>query len=111
MKGWFNLDNSLVYYKVLNPLNKIVIFGHSGAGYGTYFNRINELIKGDNLYLYHRKNVYLYEVLKSYKISENDISILKNDQNKRELYLITCLKHEKNKRLVVKLALKRAKMR
>ena len=42
-----NLDNSLVYYKEFDINDKIVIFGHSGMSYGSYFNRINELKKQD----------------------------------------------------------------
>ena len=39
------LDRYLVYYKNNNYKNGIVILGHSGMGYGTYFNRLDELEK------------------------------------------------------------------
>ena len=44
-----NLDNSLVYYKEFDINDKIVIFGHSGMSYGSYFNRINEWYENINI--------------------------------------------------------------
>ena len=35
-----NLDDSLVYYKYDDYNDKIIVFGHSGVGYGVYFNRL-----------------------------------------------------------------------
>ena len=95
-----SLDNSLVYYKYDNYKEKIIVFGHSGIGYGTYFNRLDELKVGDCFYLYKDKSKITYVVNKIYKISETKTDILKNDK-KNVLLLITCDKKSKNKRLVV----------
>lgn len=108
-KDYSNLDNSLVYYKDLNTNNRIIIFGHSGAGYGTYFSRINELKNGEKAYLYHQNYVHEYTVYDIKKINETDLSILNDTKNKEELYLVTCIKNDKKSRLVIKLRQKSVK--
>ena len=99
-----NLNNNIVYYKNLNIDEKIILFGHSGIGFGTYFNRIDELIIGDIMYLYLNNNTYKYTVINTYLISKYDVNILDNNDNK--ILLITCDKKNKNNRLVVELNLK-----
>lgn len=102
------LNESLVYYKNNDYNKKIVVFGHSGMGYGTYFNRLDDLNKNDFLYLYTKGKKITYEVEDTYTINEDDLRILKEEKNK-ELYLVTCLKSNKNMRLVLKLRYKSAK--
>lgn len=103
-----NLDDGLVYYKYNDYKNKIIIFGHSGIGYGTYFNRLDELTFNDNVYLYKDKLKITYVVDKIYDIKSTNIDILYNDEKER-LLLITCKKNDKNKRLVVNLSVKSVK--
>ncbi len=103
-----NLDDGLVYYKYNDYKNKIIIFGHSGIGYGTYFNRLDELTFNDNVYLYKDKLKITYAVDKIYDIKSTNIDILYNDEKER-LLLITCKKNDKNKRLVVNLSVKSVK--
>lgn len=103
-----NLNKSLVYYKRNNPNEKLVIFGHSGVGYGTYFNRIDELEVGNKVYLYINKLKVTYVVSEKYMVLETDISILNNDEE-RSLLLITCDKNNKKKRLIVKLMVENIK--
>ena len=86
-----NLDDGLVYYKYNDYKNKIIIFGHSGIGYGTYFNRLDELTFNDNVYLYKDKLKITYVVDKIYDIKSTNIDILYNDEKER-LLLITCKK-------------------
>ncbi len=96
-----NLDKSLVYYKSFNPNEKIIVFGHSGAGYGTFFSRLSELNYGDNTYIYYNDTCYKYKVNKVKYIDETNMDILNNDRNNGLLYLITCTKKDKNKRLLI----------
>ncbi len=103
-----NLDDGLVYYKYNDYKNKIIIFGHSGIGYGTYFNRLDELTFNDNVYLYKDKLKITYAVDKIYDIKSTNIDILYNDEKER-LLLITCKPNDKNKRLVVNLSVKSVK--
>ena len=96
-----NLDNNLVYYKTFNVSNKIIIFGHSGLGYGSYFNRIDELKKGDLANIYVNSNCYNYHLYRKYYINEDETDILNEEINANKLLLITCKKHDNTKRLVL----------
>ena len=100
-----NLNNNLVYYNYFNPDNKIIIFGHSGAGFGTYFNRLDELNINDIAYLIINGKKYYYYVNDVYEVSKNATYILKNEYDSKKLLLVTCVKGDKNKRLVVELSL------
>lgn len=100
-----NLNNSLVYYKNNNYEKKIIIFGHSGMGYGTYFNKLDRLNINDIAYLYINNKKISYYVNDIFKVSKEEIDVLKNEK-KSILLLITCDKYDKNKRLIVKLGLK-----
>ena len=101
-----NLNSSLVYYKDFNPNNKIIIFGHSGMGKGTYFNRLDELLVGDVAYLEYNKKTYKYDIVRIYNVFKEDTYILKKEDNSKKILLVTCTKDNKNKRLVVELILK-----
>lgn len=104
-----NLDESLVYYKYFNPDDKIIIFGHSGMGTGTYFNKLDELNNNDMVNLYFDGKVYKYEFNKSYVVSKTATYLLENEENSKKLLLITCKRNDKNKRVVVELVLKSSK--
>lgn len=95
-----NLDKNLVYYKNDNYNKTIIVLGHSGAGYGTYFNRINELSYSDLLYLSVGDKKIEYKFNKKYEIKETQVDILNSDIY-NTLLLITCKKNDNTKRLVV----------
>lgn len=103
-----NLDSYLVYYKHDNYKEKIIIFGHSGMGYGVHFNRLDELLVGDIAYIYKNRFEITYEVSKKYTVLDTQVNLLNNDK-RGILLLITCEKKDKNKRLVVELTLKGSK--
>lgn len=103
-----NLNDSLVYYKYNNYKEKIIVFGHSGIGYGAYFNRLDELDVNDYVYLYKDKLKITYKVDKIYSIFDSELGILNNDR-KGTLLLVTCEKINKNKRRVVELTIKDSK--
>ena len=88
------LDRYLVYYKNNNYKKGIVILGHSGMGYGTYFNRLDELDSKSNVYIYKDKLKLTYQFKEKMDVKETQINILKS---------------VKDERLVVKLVLKSAK--
>lgn len=108
-KHYENLNDGLIFYESFNPKDKIIIFGHSGMGVGTYFNRLDELRKKDVAYLYIKDNVYVYEVYNTYLVNDNALAILKEEENSGKLLLVTCDKKDKRKRLVVELRLKSTK--
>lgn len=102
------LDRYLVYYKNNNYKAGIVILGHSGMGYGTYFNRLDELDNKSNVYIYKDKLKLTYQFKEKMDVKETQINIL-TSAKANELILITCKKSVKDERLVVKLVLKSAK--
>lgn len=104
-----NLSNNLVYYKHFNLDNKIIIFGHSGLGKGTYFNRLDELEKGDLLELYYENKIYFYDINNVYIVDKKRVDILNDEANSKKILLVTCDKINKDNRLVVELLQKRAK--
>lgn len=104
-----NLDKSLVYYKEFNPLNKVIIFGHSGVGYGAFFNRVDELKIDDTAFIYIKDKCYFYSVYDIQIVDKSAIYLLEDEPNSKKLYLITCVKNDNSKRLVVLLNLKNIK--
>ena len=104
-----NLDNHLVYYKSFNPLNKVIIFGHSGLGYGAFFNRLDELKIGNKAFVYNKEKCYEYSIYDIKIVDEDAIYLLDDEENSHKLYLITCDKKRKNKRLVLYLKLNNIK--
>lgn len=102
------LDRYLVYYKNNNYKEGIVILGHSGMGYGTYFNRLDELDNKSDVYIYKDKLKLTYQFKEKMDVKETQTDIL-NSAKANELILITCKKSVKDERLVVKLVLKSAK--
>ena len=102
------LDRYLVYYKNNNYKEGIVILGHSGMGYGIYFNRLDELDSKSNVYIYKDKLKLTYQFKEKMDVKETQTDIL-NSAKANELILITCKKSVKDERLVVKLVLKSAK--
>lgn len=103
-KDFNNLDKSLVYYDSNNYNETIIILGHSGMGYGTYFNRLDEVSSKDTVYLLISNKKITYKLAEKKEISETNVNILNNDK-KDTLLLITCVKGHNKKRLVLKLTL------
>lgn len=95
-----NLNKSLVYYNNDNYDDTIIILGHSGLGFGTYFNRLDEVKVHDTCYLYKNKHKATYILKRKYVIDDTYIDILNTNQ-KKKLILITCDKNNKSKRLVL----------
>ena len=75
-------------------------------GKGTYFNRLDELPVGDVAYLEYNNKIYKYSITRTYNISKKNTYILKKENYSKKLLLVTCVKNNKNKRLVVELVLK-----
>ena len=77
-------------------------------GYGTYFNRLDELDNKSNVYIYKDKLKLTYQFKEKMDVKETQINIL-NSAKANELILITWKKSLKDERLVVKLVFKSAK--
>ena len=74
--------------------NNNTIAGHSGYCKVCYFNKLDKLKIGDIVYFY-KPDKEIYYVSNKYIYDKNKVVI------NNELNLVTCLKEDKNKRLVV----------
>lgn len=87
----------------INEVGNFVIVGHNNWN-REFFSNLNKLENGDIITLTDHNNVSQnYKVYSISEIKQNDFSCLNQDTNGQvELTLITCIKYNKNKRLVVK---------
>ncbi len=67
-----------------------VLCGHHGSRYGTFFNRLTELAKGDEVEILDKEgNIHTYEVVDMFTTHPYDNSI-KTQNDSEELTLFTC---------------------
>ena len=92
-------------YNFNNPHGSLVLAAHSGNGYANFFNRLDELIKDDEIIIESDDYLYTYLVTNIYTINKNGNFKFYNKD--KYIYLITCLKNHKKKQLVVKGFLKK----
>ena len=86
----------------INEIGNVTLAGHNNLN-GTLFGKIKKLENGDVIELTDIQNVTLkYKVFKKYSVDPNDITvILPEQENVREITLITCTNGNKN-RLIIK---------
>ena len=86
----------------INQIGNVVLAGHNNLN-NKFFGKIDELQEGDIIELTDKQRVTIkYEVFKTYIVDPNDISpILAQEENAREVTLITCTNGNKE-RLVVR---------
>lgn len=80
--------------------HSVTIAGHSGVGYLAFFNDLNKLEKGDELFLTYKNKKYIYSIDKIYlEERRGKIGILK-DYNRSSLNLLTCTINDKKHQTV-----------
>lgn len=98
------LNTSIIKFwgNEINSIGNVTLAGHNMKN-GTMFGKNKRLEEGDIIELTDKQNVTLkYKVSKKYIIDPNDITCLQpENQNDREVTLITCTNGRKN-RLIVK---------
>ena len=67
-----------------------VLAGHRNYTFGKYFNRLDELVEGDEIIIRTPDNEYKYIVYKKHIIEPDDLSILEQPDNEKILTLFTC---------------------
>ncbi|MBR1416625.1 MAG: sortase [Bacilli bacterium] len=87
-----SLNNGLMLYY----LNPFVILGHSGTGKTALFNDLKLLKLNDTFEFSYNKTIYNYKIIKIYKKNKKDYLTLEGD-----IILVTCLKNDNNKQLVL----------
>lgn len=86
-----------------NTIGNFVIVGHNNWN-KSFFSNLHKLEKGDIVELTDTNYKKLtYKIQDKYEVDQYDFSCLNQDTNgKIELTLITCIKNQKNKRLIIK---------
>ena len=86
----------------VNDYGNLSIAGHNNYD-GTMFSKLNKMDIGDIVELTDLNNKTIeYKVYSKYNVDPNDVNILKtNDENFREVTLITCSNYNKD-RLIIK---------
>lgn len=77
----------------------LIIAGHSGNSYISFFRNLNKLNSGDQAKIYYNGKTYTYSLMNDYEIEKNGLAHIKRNKYKNTLTLITC-KHNTNKQLV-----------
>ncbi|WP_412176741.1 sortase [Bacillus sp. T3] len=76
--------------------------GHRSYTYGKFFNRLDELVKGDQVILYAQNSVYTYKVFDKKIVSPSSVDVINPISGKSVLTLITCHpKYSDKQRLIV----------
>lgn len=85
-----------------NIVNGIfMLASHSGWGETAYFNKIDKLVKGDEIYVYYGSMIYTYQVNNSYMVKKVGKVHIHRDPTKTQLALITCSNKNNEEQLVV----------
>jgi sortase A len=88
-----NLKVGAAQVEGTSPIGEIgntALAAHRSHTYGSLFNRLNELEKGDKIIIESGKNIYTYEVYKRSIVEPNDITVLYRNKKDKILTLITC---------------------
>lgn len=73
----------------------LIIAGHSGNVWFSFFKNLYKLKKGNNAYVYYNDTKYTYKVVDIYNVKKNGKVTVKRDRTKRTMTLITCTKNSK----------------
>lgn len=85
-------------------VGNFAVAGHNSRTYGRHFNRLQELEKGDELFVDTGTESYTYEVIDSYVVEAEEVWVLGDTIDGAEITLITCYypQEGKTQRLIVK---------
>lgn len=78
-----------------------MLASHSGNGYYAFFNKLNKVNNGDEVYVYYNNIKYIYKIVNSYtEVKDGDITIHRNN-NKTTIVLTTCSREQKGYQLIL----------
>ena len=80
--------------------NFFILAAHSGNSKVSYFKKLNQLTKGDNIYIYYNDTKYKYKVIKHYQKKKNGKLDIGSSFKDKILVLTTCKPISFNKQLV-----------
>lgn len=76
-----------------------ILASHSGSSRVAFFDRIDELEKDDNIYVYYKNQKYIYKVTDYYKQNKNGTIKIRKNKNDRVVVLTTC-SHSNKEQLI-----------
>ena len=77
----------------------LMIAGHSGTSYISFFRNLEKLEKDDLIYVYYNNKKYIYKYSENYEVQKDGFVEVIRDRDKTTLTLITC-KNNSNTQLV-----------
>lgn len=64
--------------------------GHRNYSFGKFFNRLDELVVGDEILITTKEGELRYKITKKFVVKPDDVSILKGNKDENIITLITC---------------------
>ena len=84
-----------------NILNSnLIIAGHNGNSYVSFFKSLDKLKQGDKIFLYYQGKRYEYSFEYSYEVNKDGTIEINRDPTETTVTLITCKKNIKDKQVV-----------
>ena len=77
----------------------VILAGHSGNSYVSFFKNLEKLNNGDIAYIFYNGNKFSYRLVNCYEIEKTGFANIIRNQEKETLTLITC-KHNSNKQYI-----------
>ena len=78
----------------------LVIAGHNGASYISFFRNLDKLNINDKIYVYYGRYKYIYSLSKTYDTPKDGNIEVYRDNSKTTITLITCNKNSKDTQVV-----------
>lgn len=101
-----NLNKNIYFLKESKPINMIILAAHRGSSKVSFFNDLDKLSDGDEIFLDYKGKKYTYILNNRYdELKDGNLSIYR-DETKDSLILITCNKF-KNKYQTIYVAYKK----
>lgn len=80
--------------------SNLILLAHSGTGPKAYFNDLVKLEKDYFIYIYYNYTKYIYILDNSYEVEKNGKALIKRNEKRKSIVLITCSQKNKNKQLI-----------
>jgi sortase A len=85
-----HLPSSSSVYDLGKKDQNFAIAGHRSYTYGKFFNRLDELEKGDELTLFAQNKIFTYQVFDKKIVNPTDVEVIYPIKGKSMITLITC---------------------
>ena len=98
-----NVEKNIQIIKESNmpdtPNGNLILAAHNGQTKVSYFNNLNKLEKGDEVFVNYKNVDYKYNIDDKYTVTKTGKVTIKRNKNKNTITLITC--SGKNEQLIV----------